>query len=187
VTASGSLTSTGVDAQAAVILDYGTPAQSVLTTSMLVDTPGRGLVSGTTAQVEFPTPAHCGEQVAGIVDLRKQGRLCPGTLRGAAAAGIGAQGRHPDRGERLGKPRQGSRPRAGSAWREPASVARRVVVAVAVARQPGGEEEDVGVATPGVVRLSVRQYERCTQGDVARPDAQLFGRRHERRVHAPRD
>ncbi|MDO7880638.1 Gfo/Idh/MocA family protein [Salinibacterium soli] len=54
VTARGSLTATGVDAQAAVILDYGTPAQAVLTTSMLVSTPRRAAVSGTLAEVRLP-------------------------------------------------------------------------------------------------------------------------------------
>lgn len=54
VTARGSLTETGVDAQAALILDYPNRAQAVLTTSMLVSTPRQGVVSGTNAQVFFP-------------------------------------------------------------------------------------------------------------------------------------
>jgi predicted dehydrogenase len=54
VTARGSLTTTGVDAQAAVILDYESHAQSVLTTSMIVSTPRRAVISGTSAQVQFP-------------------------------------------------------------------------------------------------------------------------------------
>ena len=43
-----------MDAQAAVILDYESAAQSVLTTSLLVETPGRAVVNGTLARVEFP-------------------------------------------------------------------------------------------------------------------------------------
>ncbi|MDH6182224.1 putative dehydrogenase [Microbacteriaceae bacterium SG_E_30_P1] len=54
VTASGSLTSTGVDAQAAVILDYNSHAQAVLTTSMLVATPLAATISGTAARVDYP-------------------------------------------------------------------------------------------------------------------------------------
>ena len=54
VTATGSLTATGVDAQAALILDYPGAAQAVLTTSMLVRTPWQAAVSGTRARVEFP-------------------------------------------------------------------------------------------------------------------------------------
>ena len=54
VTATGSLTSTGVDAQAAVILDYDTHAQAVLTTSMLVATPLAATISGTAARVDYP-------------------------------------------------------------------------------------------------------------------------------------
>lgn len=54
ITATGSLAETGVDAQAAVILDYDTPAQSVLTTSLLVDTPWQAVVNGTLARVDFP-------------------------------------------------------------------------------------------------------------------------------------
>ena len=56
VTATGSLASTGVDAQAAVILDYASGAQAVITTSMLVQTPLAGTISGTLARVEFPGP-----------------------------------------------------------------------------------------------------------------------------------
>ena len=54
VTATGSLASTGVDAQAALILDYSTGAQSVITTSMLVETPMAATVSGTDARLLFP-------------------------------------------------------------------------------------------------------------------------------------
>jgi predicted dehydrogenase len=57
VTATGTLASTGVDEQAALILDYESPergpAQAVLTTSMIVPTPGAASISGTLARVEF--------------------------------------------------------------------------------------------------------------------------------------
>lgn len=56
VTATGSLASTGVDAQAAVILDYPSGAQAVITTSALVQTPLAAAISGTLARVEFPGP-----------------------------------------------------------------------------------------------------------------------------------
>lgn len=56
VTARGTLASTGVDAQAAVILDYPSGAQAAITTSMLVQTPLAATVSGTLARVEFPGP-----------------------------------------------------------------------------------------------------------------------------------
>ncbi len=55
VTARGSLASTGVDDQAAVVLDYGpsSKAQAALTTSMLVPTPVTAMVSGTGARIEY--------------------------------------------------------------------------------------------------------------------------------------
>ena len=56
VTATGTLASTGVDAQAAVILDYTTGAQAAITTSMLVETPLAATVSGTAARIEFAGP-----------------------------------------------------------------------------------------------------------------------------------
>lgn len=60
VTATGSLAVTGVDAQAAVILDYSPTAsgaaQAAITTSMLVDTPLAATISGTHARVEFAGP-----------------------------------------------------------------------------------------------------------------------------------
>lgn len=56
VTATGTLAVTGVDAQAAVILDYPGHAQAVITTSMLVDTPLTATVSGTEARIEFTGP-----------------------------------------------------------------------------------------------------------------------------------
>lgn len=56
VTATGSLTQTGVDAQAAVILDYPGHAQAAITTSMLVNTPLTATISGTEARIEFTGP-----------------------------------------------------------------------------------------------------------------------------------
>lgn len=53
VTATGSLTFTGVDAQAALILDYDTGAQAVLTTNLLADTGQTATVSGTDGRIHF--------------------------------------------------------------------------------------------------------------------------------------
>jgi predicted dehydrogenase len=56
VTATGTLASTGVDAQAAVVLDHTSGAHGVISTSLLVETPGAATISGTLARVEFPGP-----------------------------------------------------------------------------------------------------------------------------------
>jgi len=56
VTATGTLSPTGVDAQAAVALDFATGAQAVFTTSTGVSTPSIGVVSGTLARIVFPGP-----------------------------------------------------------------------------------------------------------------------------------
>lgn len=53
VTARGSLASTGVDAQSALILDYPSAAQALVSTSLLVATPGAGMIAGTDARLEF--------------------------------------------------------------------------------------------------------------------------------------
>ena len=53
VTATGTLSSTGVDAQAALILDHSSGAQSVITTSMIVETQCRAVISGTDARLEY--------------------------------------------------------------------------------------------------------------------------------------
>lgn len=53
VTARGTLTPTGVDEQAGLVLDYATGAQAVLATSLAVSTPVRGAISGTAARVEI--------------------------------------------------------------------------------------------------------------------------------------
>ena len=52
VTATGSLASTGVDAQSAVILDYQSGAQSVLTTTLFAATPTAAAINGTLARIE---------------------------------------------------------------------------------------------------------------------------------------
>ncbi|MBX9471682.1 Gfo/Idh/MocA family protein [Microcella sp.] len=61
VTTFGSLTSTGVDAQTVVVLQFESGAQSVLTTSLLHFSPERASVSGTKARIEvnpwFVVPA----------------------------------------------------------------------------------------------------------------------------------
>lgn len=56
VTATGTLAATGVDAQAAVILDHTGGAQSVLTTSMLASGTVAAAVNGSLARIEISTP-----------------------------------------------------------------------------------------------------------------------------------
>lgn len=56
VTASGVLTSSGVDAQSALILDAGSGAQAIVSSSILVSTPVTATVSGTLARIEIDTP-----------------------------------------------------------------------------------------------------------------------------------
>jgi predicted dehydrogenase len=53
VTARGSLAVTGVDAQSVLILDYPPNAQALVSTSLLVATPGVGMIAGTDARLEF--------------------------------------------------------------------------------------------------------------------------------------
>ena len=53
VTASGSLTASGVDAQASVILDYPGGAQAVLSSTILAWTPTRASIGGTEAMLEL--------------------------------------------------------------------------------------------------------------------------------------
>jgi predicted dehydrogenase len=61
VNAFGSLTSTGVDAQTSITLEYASGAQSVLSSSLLFFSPGRASVSGSDARIEvnpwFVVPA----------------------------------------------------------------------------------------------------------------------------------
>jgi predicted dehydrogenase len=49
----GSLTSTGVDAQTAIVLEFDSGAQSVLTTSLLHFSPERASINGTAARIEI--------------------------------------------------------------------------------------------------------------------------------------
>lgn len=56
VTATGTLAPTGVDEQAAVILDYASRAQAVITTSMVVETPRAAIIAGTAGRIEYPGP-----------------------------------------------------------------------------------------------------------------------------------
>lgn len=56
ITARGSLAATGVDAQSALVLEYPSAAQAVVTTSLLVRTPDVGVIAGTDARLEFDEP-----------------------------------------------------------------------------------------------------------------------------------
>lgn len=53
VQAAGILAATGVDAQAVVTLDHGGRAQSMVSTTMLVNTPGLATIHGTKAGLDF--------------------------------------------------------------------------------------------------------------------------------------
>lgn len=53
VTASGILAPTGVDAQAVATLDFDSGAQSAITTTILVSTPGSASIYGTDASIRF--------------------------------------------------------------------------------------------------------------------------------------
>ena len=56
VTASGSITSTGVDGQAAILFSTASGAEAQLSTSMTVSTPVRATVSGTLASLDIDAP-----------------------------------------------------------------------------------------------------------------------------------
>ena len=56
VTATGTLTSTGVDAQSTVILDYASGQQATVMSTLLVETPQRATISGTAGRIEFARP-----------------------------------------------------------------------------------------------------------------------------------
>ncbi len=56
VVASGSLTSTGVDGQAAILYSTASGAEALLSTSMLVSTPVRATVSGSLASIDIDAP-----------------------------------------------------------------------------------------------------------------------------------
>lgn len=53
VRATGTLTETGVDDQSALVLDYASGAQALLSTSIRVTSPGRAAVSGTLSRIEI--------------------------------------------------------------------------------------------------------------------------------------
>lgn len=53
VRATGTLTESGVDEQSALVLDYASGAQALLSTSIRVTSPGRAAVSGTAGRVEI--------------------------------------------------------------------------------------------------------------------------------------
>lgn len=53
VRATGTLTGTGVDEQSALVLDYASGAQALLSTSIRVTSPGRAAASGTLGRVEI--------------------------------------------------------------------------------------------------------------------------------------
>ncbi|MGF2949557.1 Gfo/Idh/MocA family protein [Microbacterium alcoholitolerans] len=53
VRATGALTGTGVDEQSALVLDYASGAQALLSTSIRVTSPGRAAASGTLGRVEI--------------------------------------------------------------------------------------------------------------------------------------
>lgn len=63
VTARGSLTGTGVDAQISVILDSG-PVQAVLNTTLLAETPTVAAISGSRARVEIAGPFYAPQPFA---------------------------------------------------------------------------------------------------------------------------
>jgi predicted dehydrogenase len=52
ITTLGTLTSTGVDEQAAIVLQYNSGAQALLSTTLMAFTPARASVSGTKARIE---------------------------------------------------------------------------------------------------------------------------------------
>ncbi len=53
VSATGTLASTGVDNHSVVALGYAGPAVATLTSTLIVDTPGTGMICGTSARVEL--------------------------------------------------------------------------------------------------------------------------------------
>jgi len=58
VTARGTLAPTGVDDQAALVLEFASGAQSTIATSMRVATPQTATISGTRARIEITGPFH---------------------------------------------------------------------------------------------------------------------------------
>jgi predicted dehydrogenase len=58
VLAAGSLASTGVDGQTALVLTTDSGAQALLHTSLFVRTPGEAVISGTLARLQVESPFH---------------------------------------------------------------------------------------------------------------------------------
>lgn len=66
--ATGRMLASGVDAQAAMILDHASGAQAVLHTTMRADTPTEARISGTGARVEVRTPFYAPNGFAFVRD-----------------------------------------------------------------------------------------------------------------------
>lgn len=66
--ATGRMLTTGVDGQAAMILDHSSGAQAVLHTTMLADTPTEARINGTRARVEVRTPFYAPNGFAFVRD-----------------------------------------------------------------------------------------------------------------------
>ncbi|MBH0110143.1 Gfo/Idh/MocA family oxidoreductase [Salinibacterium sp. NG22] len=66
--ARGRMLDTGVDGQAAMILDHATGAQAVLHTTMQADTPTEARINGTRARVEVRTPFYAPNGFAVVRD-----------------------------------------------------------------------------------------------------------------------
>ena len=84
ITASGSLASTGVDAQATVVLEYGDGVQAVASASMLVGTPTVASINGTAARIEVDKKflAPGGFRLVSADDGRELRFTDPTSLRG---------------------------------------------------------------------------------------------------------
>ena len=131
-------------------------------------------------------PAHRGQHVARVVDLREEGHRLPRPVGAAAAARVGAQRGDAARGERLGEAGEqapgGIGPGANqSGW---------PIRSYAPSRSRGsheGSSSALGIAPAAVVRRRrVGQDQRPRQVGVAGPDAELLGAGHATRVHALR-
>ncbi|MDB5561748.1 MAG: oxidoreductase [Hyphomicrobiales bacterium] len=76
INAFGSITTTGVDEQTAIVLRYQTGAQAILSTNLLAFTPARASISGTEARIEvnpwFAVPAGFELVKPGKGDVRLQ-------------------------------------------------------------------------------------------------------------------
>jgi predicted dehydrogenase len=58
ITAVGAIGETGVDLYSTLVLGYGGPAQSTLSTTMLARTPTTAVIAGTDARIEMGSPFH---------------------------------------------------------------------------------------------------------------------------------